>query len=684
MSVSNRRTERTMCPMNCYPTLCGMLATVEDDRLVEIRGDKDNPDSQGFLCVRGRASKQIMDNPDRLLHPMARTQRGSDDWRPITWEEALDRIVASMQRGGRESVALWPSHGSIANDFGVFANLLLALRFANMYGCQWWDTSMLCWGFGGFGLGLTGAMEVNTGQDMGRHSDYIVLWGANYASQPHTARHVADARKRGAKVVAIDIRVSDACRSADEHFIVKPGTDAALALAMMQVIIDENLHDQAFIDAHTIGFEALRKHVESMTPAWAEQICGVEASRIVDFARAYATTERAMLLLGASSMYKDPHGWRASRAISCLPALTGKLSRSGAGFGPRHGAAPHGRHFSDILNFEARPDGNYIPMQMSAIADALAAGRISTLMLFGSDLVTSFADATRMQAALDQVELIVAHDLFMNQTMRNHADIVLPGTTWLEDVGVKATATHLYLMDRILPPAGQSRSMTEVIKQLATRLDVTGFYPWEHDTGHIDAVLDHPSTGGASVQSLRDSDGIGTLSISHVAHPDRDYSTPSGKIEFYSQRAAAVGLSPLPTYEPRPTAEFPLELRTGRTLNHFHAFYDSGRALPALARRESGPTVWISPADAGPRGIGDGHPIRLFNERGALGATANVTERIAPGTVWLHSGWPGLNRLTSGAPALSDDAIELFSFSTGQSGYDAHVEVAAVESGQRE
>jgi anaerobic selenocysteine-containing dehydrogenase len=188
-----------------------MLATVEDNRLVAVAGDKHNPDSEGFLCVRGQAAREIMDNPARLLRPLVRDRRGSDDWREVEWDEALDRIVNGMQKVGREAVAVWPGHGALANDFGVFGNLFLTWRFANMYGCQWWDSCMICWGLGGFGIGLTGALEVNTKEDMSAHADLIVQWGSNHASQPNTARHIAKAKQRGARVIAIDVRLSDAC-----------------------------------------------------------------------------------------------------------------------------------------------------------------------------------------------------------------------------------------------------------------------------------------------------------------------------------------------------------------------------------------------------------------------------------------------------------------------------------------
>jgi len=677
MSTRETTTTRTMCPMNCHPTFCGMEVTVRDDEVVSIAGDPTNPDSAGFLCVRGLAAREIPHNPRRLRQPMMRANRNSDTWQAVSWDAALDRIVTELEQSGRERFGLWAGHGSIANDYGVFAHTALALRLANMAGMQSWDLCMICWGLGGFGIGLTGALEVNTKEDMSAHADLIVQWGSNHASQPNTARHITLAKQRGAKVVAIDVRRSEACRSAHEHFIVKPGTDAAFALAMIHVIIAEELYDPAFVAAHTLGFEQLQAHVTAFTPQWAAAICGVDASRIAGFAREYAATDRAMLLLSGASMYKDQHGWESARAISCLPALTGKLGKPGTGFGPRHAALPHGYGLADIANFAARPAGRYIPNQMSAIGAAIADGTLSGLLLFGSNFLSSFPDARAAGEGLAAMKLVVSHDLFLHDTARRYADIVLPATTWLEEVGVKATATHLYLMDRILEPAGEARSMSAVVRDLATGLGIEGFYPWVGDTGHIDAVLDHPATGHATVARLREAGSALALNVSPVAHPTHEYATPSGKLEFYSERAAASGLSPLPEWTPRPRSRFPLELRMGRSINHFHSFYDSGRALPSLVRRDKQPQLWISPGDAGERNIVDQQAILMRNERATFAARAHVTDRIPRGTVWIHDGWPGLNDLTNATACLTDAAAQLFPFSTGQSAFDAFIEVEA-------
>ena len=418
---------RTMCPMNCHPTLCGMLVEIEDGRVLSVKGDPDNPDSQGFLCIRGQASREIIGNPERLLHPMVRNRRGGD-WRRASWAEVLDRIAERMREADRLAVATWTGHGVAANNYGMRLTGNLVRRFANLYGCQTWGSQMICWGLGGFGLGLTGVLETSTKEDMGAHANLIVLWGANLASQPNTARHVAAARRRGAHVVTVDVRETEAAAQSDEVFVLRPGTDAALALAMMHVIVREDLHDRAFVERHALGFDELAAHVRAHSPAWAEAITGISAA--------------------------------------------------------------------------------------------------------------------------------------------------------------------------------------------------------------------------------------------------------SGKVEFVSERAKRHGLPALPVYEPLPSSPYPLEFRQGRTLTHFHGFYDHGRALPSLARADAEPVLWISPVDAAARGVADGAAIRIHNERGALEARARVTDKVPAGTVWMRDGWRGVNNLTSGAPSIPDEACELFPFTAGQSAYDARVEVS--------
>jgi anaerobic selenocysteine-containing dehydrogenase len=655
-----------------------MLVDVDNGRLVGVQGDKENPDSQGFLCVRGQASREIIDNPKRLLYPLIRHRRTDDAWRQASWDEALDLIATRMQAAGREAVGVWAGHGVFSTNYGTRIYGHLLRRFTNFYGCQWWNPTMICWGLGAFGLGVTGVLETNTKEDMGQHSQCILLWGANLASQPNTARHVMAAKRRGAYVATIDVRQTEAAAQSDEVLLLRPGTDAALALAMMHVVIAEGWYHREFVEQHTVGFDELATHVRPYTPAWAEEVTGIAAERIVALARRYATTHPAMIVIGGSSMHKGINSWHAGRAISCLPALTGNLGIAGGGFGPRHGSSSHGQALASITAEDQRPPGNYIANQMEQITAGLCDGRVRVMLTFGTNMLSSFADTKQVSEGLNRTDLVVSYDLFMNETARRYVDVILPSTGWLEELGCKATNTHLYLMEQALPPAGETRPLSQVLQGLAQRLGLHGFFPWDSQEGLINAILDHPCTGHATVASLRKRGGIAPLQISPTAYPHRQFHTPSGKVEFFSARAQSLGLPPLPIYEESSQSEYPLTLSQGRTLTHFHGFYDHGQALPTLAQLDPEPSLWISPDDAAARELHDGTAIRIYNERGALQARARITDQIPAGTVWMRDGWADLNSLTSGQAVLPDAVVDLFGFSAGQATFDAMVEVVSL------
>ena len=673
-----------MCPMNCHPTYCGMVVTLEDGKVARISGDPDNPDSHGFLCVRGRAAHEILDNPKRLDRPLRRAgARGEDRWEPLSWDDALDTIAAAMRRAGRERVGIWPGHGSLANGVGV----TFVRRLGYLGGFQSWTPAIVCWALGAYGLQLTGTLEANTKEDMAASSRTILFWGANLASQPSTAPHLAAARRRGARVIAIDCRRTETAQHAERMLIVRPGTDAALALAMMHVILEEGLEDRDFLAAHTLGFEQLAAGLEQFTPAWAAETTGLDEPTIRWLARTYATEKPAMIVLGGASMHKHRAGWLGSRAISCLPALTGQYGNSGGGLGPRHRQSIHGEGYADITGQAQRPPGEYIPSHMPEMTRALADGRIDVLLLFGTNMLASFADSDAVATALEKVELIVAHDLFSNATIRQFADIVLPGTSWLEEVGVKDTVTHVYLMDRALPPWAETRSVTRVVADLAERLDLPEVFPWRDQEEAVNAILAGLDEGRLDLARLRSEDGRYARKMSHVAYPDHRYHTPSGKIEFYSERAAQLGLPPLPTYEepaetprgaPERARRYPLVFRQGRSFSSFHAFYDEAQALPSLAKINPAPELWISPVDAAERGVRSGEPIELFNDRAQVEAVAKVTDDVPPGVVWMRDGWVAVNRLTSNEPCLPAEISESLPIPGGQATYEALVEVRAL------
>ncbi|MDE9367455.1 molybdopterin-dependent oxidoreductase [Luteipulveratus sp. YIM 133132] len=665
-------TVKTMCPMNCHPTYCGMEVDVEDDRVVAVRGDRDNPDSRGFLCIRGRSTIEVPDNPRRVLRPRVRDRREPDAWRETTWDEALQRVADAIESAGADRTVVSRGHGNSANGAGG----QYALRFANLLGLHHWNPAIVCWGLGGFGLWLTGTTETHTVEDMRDHSDLIVLWGANIASQPLTAPALVQARRRGARVVAIDVRRTEAFAQADDRIVIRPGTDTALALAMLHVIIGERRHDADFVASHTVGFEELAEQVAGCTPSWAAEQTGIDADVIVDLARAYAGAQAAMVLIGGSSMHKTGNGWHAARAISCLPAVTGHLGRPGAGLGPRHAGQVHGMGLNQLSDGTEVPPERMIS-EMSSILAALEEDRVEVLLLLGTNLLSSFADAGRAAAALERMPMVVAFDLFENETIREYADVLLPGTSWVEETGFKATGNHLYLMEQAISARGDARPVRDVLDDLARRLGVTDMLPWETPEAALDTIFDHDATGHTTVAQLREAGGHVRLNTSPVAHPGLAFDTPSGRIELRSARAAELGLPQLPVYEPPQPDAYPLQLVQGRTIGHFHAFYDHGQALPTLARREPEPRLWINPVDAERRDVSDGAGVRLSNGRGAMEAVATVTDRTPPGVVWMRDGWAGLNTLTSGDRVVPDVAAERFP--AGQASYEARVEVTPLD-----
>ncbi|MBJ7603645.1 MAG: molybdopterin-dependent oxidoreductase [Candidatus Dormibacteraeota bacterium] len=679
VAATGHRTLRTMCPMNCHPTYCGMVVEIENDRVLSIKGDLENPDSRGFLCLRGRSAVEIVDNPKRLLRPLMRDRREPGAWYEASWEAALDRIADGVRRATPAKTSVWSGHGVYANGYGG----PLCTRFAHMLGAQAWVPAIVCWGLGGFGFSLTGVTEVNSMEDLARNSDLVLLWGANFASQANTAPRVLAARKRGATVIAIDVRRTDTFKHANRGFVLRPGTDAALALALMHVIIGEGRHDAAFLADHTVGFEELAAHVRPLTPEWAAAETGLAATDIVELARLYAASKRSVIVAGGSSMHKSGNSWHAARAIACLPALTGSLGKPGAGMGPRHSALSHGMGRSSIVPADRKSPEDSMVSEMSTILDQLEAGRIEALLMFGSNLASDFTDGNRVAAAMRRMPLVVGFDLFLNDTLRQFADVVLPGTSWLEDTGFKLTNTHGYLMDQGLNRRGEARPLSWVLGELADRLGMEGFFPWRSPAELVDALFDHDATRHAKVDEMRTAEPYIELAVGHVGHADLSFPTPSGKVEFVTRRAEELGVPALPVYEPAPenhlrapqARRYPLVLTHGRTFTHFHGFYDHGRALPSLAQADPCPRLWLNPADAEQRGVADRGPIRLYNDRGEMKARAEVTDRVPPGVTWMHDGWAELNRLTSGARLVSDAAAR--AFPAGAASYEARIQVEA-------
>jgi anaerobic selenocysteine-containing dehydrogenase len=317
---------------------------------------------------------------------------------------------------------------------------------------------------------------------------------------------------------------------------------------------------------------------------------------------------------------------------------------------------------------------------MTTITKALASGQLDVLLLFGSNILSTFADSNELARGLAKTSLIVSYDLFMNATARRYADLVLPATAWLEDIGLKQTSTHIYLMERALTPAGECRSLVTLLRELSQKLNIANVFPWQDKEDYVNAFLaTQKSASGETltVDLLRQEGGYWQKNgLSHIAYQEHNYSTPSHKIEFWSDRAQEAGLSPLPSYTTPASEDFPLRFCQGRTLTAFHSFFDEGQALPTLAKANPGPQLWIHPQDAQLRNIAQNAPIIISNQRGQFEATARITEDILAGVVWMRDGWVGVNSVTSGAPIVPLAANDIVpGIPGGQAAYDAWVEV---------
>jgi anaerobic selenocysteine-containing dehydrogenase len=324
---------------------------------------------------------------------------------------------------------------------------------------------------------------------------------------------------------------------------------------------------------------------------------------------------------------------------------------------------------------------------MESISQAVDDGKIGVLLLLGTNMLSSFADASALEQALNRVNLIVTMDLFAHETTRLKADLVLPGTCWLEEIGIKDTQGHIYLMDKVREAPGQCRPVSWVLRELATRLGVTDYFPWKDQEGAVDAMLAGFDHGRLSVARLRSEGGYHARETHPVAYENQRFHTPSGKVEFFSKRAMSLGLPPLPVYqEPQETPRaqpdkarnYPLVFRQGRTMTSFNAWFDEGRALPRLAKAEPFPLLWIHPEDASARAIQSGDHIEMYNERGAFLVRSRVTADIQPGVVWMRAGWAGVNRLTSCTASMSPEAaMAIPGIPGGQAAYEAMVQLRA-------
>jgi anaerobic dimethyl sulfoxide reductase subunit A len=653
------------CGKDCGGNACPLLAVVEDGRVTRII---QNPAGGKFLkgCSRGFYLVQEQYASDRILNPLIRTgERGSGQFREASWDEALnltaERLGEIRARYGATAILNRSSAGVTG---ALHVTYLLLSRFLNLLGGSSVCTSNYSVGAGQFILPyLLGDGAQAPGFDAAtmQYSEMIVLWGANVLETRQGAEvplRLIEAKKRGAQIVVIDPRRSATVKQAATWWIpCRPGMDAALMLAVLQVLCSEGLVERAFVQSHSAGFDALERSVlgldgsEARTPEWAEGVCGVAADEIRRFARAYAAAKPAMLFPGYS-IQRVFAGEETYRLTVALQIATGNFGKRGGSTGAINSFLPTPRVGS--LPVPAAPEQAEIPVLRWP--DAVLQGRsggypadIHALYGLGANFINQGGDIRKNIAAMKKMDFAVCHELFMTPSAR-YCDVVFPsaGPLEKEDIGLPWLGNYLLYKQQVVAPLGQARSDYDALWDLAERMGFGAAFSegrtaaqWISRFIAESEIPDEAEFRRTGVYFAPDQERVGleAFGADPQMHP---LSTPSGKVEIFSEAyRRETGGSPIPTWQAAPVDErYPLLLITPKSPHRTHS---QGSNLP-VAQKKAQHTLQMHPADASARRIADGDGVALFNAQGATRVTVELTEDLTRGVVCLPEGkWVDLD-----------------------------------------
>lgn len=672
------RTVRGACPQDC-PDTCAFIYHVEDGRLVEVTGDPDHPMTRGGLCVKLKNFAEHHYNPDRVLYPMKRVgPKGSGHFQRISWDEALATIRTRWTDiiGQHGTQAIMP-HAYLGNQ-GTMNGLTAGDAFFNRLGstvaektyCE--SGSSTAWIMT---VGPTGGLDVESLA----YSQYIIVWGMNMLSTNlHAWPFILEAKKKGAKVVVIDPVRTRTAKQADWHVAIKPGTDGALALGMINVIIQEELFDRDYIEKYTLGFEELKARAAEFPVDRVSAITGIQENDIRVLAREYSTTQPSAIRQGVA-VERSPGGGDAIRAITCLPALVGAWRHVGGG-------AVEMPIWEFPFNFEhmCRPDwikpGTRVVNELdlgAALTGALELDPpIKSLFVYNSNPVSQAPDAGQIVDGLKRDDLFtVVSELFITDTAK-YADLLLPATMQGEQYDIMVTWGHLYFMlnQPAIAAPGECVANVDLFRRLAKTMGFDDEYWSLSDDEMLLRSYDWnaPALQGITLDVLK-KEGYRRLNVGmpdvRAPHAEGGFKTPSGKCEFkasgaekgnfvvevwrsgYSDMQPGTPVDPVPNYIPplessdnmsAQPQRYPLNLVSPKP----HAFLNTQYANEAMQQRRQGEQlIMIHPHDAAERAIASGTYVRVFNDRGTFEARAELSEDVMAGLIMTNVGhWPGLNR----------------------------------------
>jgi anaerobic selenocysteine-containing dehydrogenase len=671
-------TVRGACPHDC-PDTCALLTTVQDGIALKVQGNPAHPHTDGVLCTKVSRYAERTYHPERILQPLKRSgPKGSGQYTPVGWVDALTDIAARLQAiAARNPEAIVPY--SYAGTMGLVQGESIAARFFHTLGASLLDRT-ICASAGGEGLVHTLGGKVGMQVQFFAESKLILIWGSNsIGSNLHFWRYVQQAKRDGARLVCIDPRKTETAEKCHTHIALRPGTDAALAFALMHQLITHDWLDHAYLAEHTVGWPALRERALQWPPERAAEVCGVPVEQITalahDYGQCFANGHPAAIRLNYG-MQRTRGGGNATRAVVSLPALIGAWRhRAGGVLMSSSGQFPVQRaalQRPDLLAGR-RPR----TINMSTIGDALldtAAPRIEALLVYNSNPVAVAPESGKVVQGFAREDLFtVVLEHFQTDTA-DYADYILPATTQLEHWDVHSSYGHTdALLNRpAIAPLGQSKTNTQIFRELAAHMGFTD--PCFQDR---DEALCRMAYGEQVDFAALQKHGFATIPLADAPFAQGQFPTPSGKCEFFSARLAAQGLDGLPDYLPNyeaagVSADFPLAMISPPARNFLNSSFVN---VTSLRQIEGEPLLEIHADDALARGITSGAVVRIFNQRGTYRCKAKVSARARVGVVnglgvwWRKLGLDGsnVNQLTS---------QQLTDLGRAPTFYDCWVEVA--------